>query len=114
MPGDTLKRIENLHIIFWLLKDTCWMLDLKWLGTAMMIPTLSLAIYFVRKTWRTVDVYLNAAIFCWILANSFWMMMEFFNNSLYKELAAIPFSTGILMVIILYRKHYQLRKAKQL
>jgi len=63
MSQDSLKRIENLHIIFWLVKDTCWMLELKWLGLAMMIPTVGLAVYFVVKTWFTVDVYLNAAIF---------------------------------------------------
>jgi len=50
--------------------------------------------------------------FFWILANSFWMMMEFFNNSLHKELAVIPFGLGIMMVMVLYWKTYQLRNTK--
>ncbi|MES2678865.1 MAG: hypothetical protein V4635_03230 [Bacteroidota bacterium] len=110
MSSDTFKRIENLHIIFWLVKDTCWMLELKWLGAAMMLPTLGLAIYFIYKTFYSIDLYLNAAIFFWILANSYWMMAEFFNDGAQKELAILPFSLGIVMVLTLYWKNYQLRK----
>ena len=109
--ADNFKRVENLHIIFWLIKDTCWMLELKWLGIGMVIPTLGLAIYFIVKTLKTVDVYLNAAVFFWITANSYWMMAEFFYDSRYKELAAIPFGLGIMMVVILYWKNYQLRRS---
>ena len=30
-----IKKHENLHIVFWLIKDSCWMLQLKWLGIVM-------------------------------------------------------------------------------
>jgi uncharacterized MnhB-related membrane protein len=110
MPSDTFKRAENLHIIFWLIKDTCWMLELKWLGAAMILPTLGLAVYFIYKTFHATDLYLNAAILCWILANSYWMMAEFFNDGVEKELAIIPFSLGILMVLVFYWKNYMARK----
>ncbi|HOZ86767.1 MAG TPA: hypothetical protein PL029_03365 [Bacteroidia bacterium] len=104
------KRAENLHIIFWLIKDTCWMLELKWLGVAMILPTVGLAVYFIVKTLRTVDVYLNAAVFFWITANSSWMVAEFFFDSAGKEYTGIPFGLGILMVFILYWKNYRARK----
>jgi len=111
---DTFKRIENLHIIFWLIKDTCWMLELKWLGAIMILPTLGLAFYFIHKTYHSTDLFLHAAIFFWIMANSFWMLMEFFNESRYKDYAIIPFGLGIIMVMILYWKNYQARGAQRL
>lgn len=43
------RKIENLHILLWLLKDICWAADLKWLGTFMIIPTISVALWL---TWE--------------------------------------------------------------
>jgi hypothetical protein len=78
------------------------MMEWKWLGVAMILPTISLAVYLVVKTLGTRDIYLNIAIFFWISANSFWMIMEFFNDNHYKSLAAIPFGLGILFVALFY------------
>lgn len=99
-----IRRYENLHIVLWLIKDACWMLELKWLGAIMMVPTILLAVYLIVKTWHETDVYVNIAIFFWITANSFWMVMEFFNDNQYKYYASIPFALGFLFVIIFYAK----------
>ncbi len=107
---DKIRKYENLHIVFWLVKDSCWMLELKWLGAIMMVPTLFLAVFLVFKTARSTDVFINLAIFFWIVANSYWMMMEFFNNNHYKNLAAIPFGLGFIMVGIFYIKSYRLKR----
>lgn len=104
--GDKIKKIENLHVILWLIKDTCWMLEQKWLGAIMMVPTLFFALFIVYRTLKTNDVYINLAIFFWISANSFWMMMEFFNHNLYKNFAIIPFGLGFLFVAIFYIKTF--------
>lgn len=99
-----IKRHENLHIVFWLIKDSCWMLEFKWLGIAMVIPTLLIAgiiVYFSRKTN---DLYINLSIFFWICANSFWMFIEFFTNGEHKFLAAYPFALGFIFVGIYYYK----------
>ncbi len=93
-----------MHILLWLIKDSCWMLELKVLGLIMVVPTVILAFYIVLKTIKTIDVYINAAVFFWISANSFWMMMEFFNNNKFKELAIIPFALGIVFVALFYFK----------
>ena len=105
-----IRKYENLHIVFWLIKDSCWMLELKWLGAIMMFPTLLLAGYLVVKTWHGPDGFLSAAILFWIMANSHWMMMEFFNDNHYKNFAAIPFALGFVMVVLFYWKSYQLKK----
>ncbi len=93
-----------MHIVFWLIKDSCWMLELKWLGAIMIIPTLFLAIYIVLKTIGTIDFYINMSVFFWISANSFWMLMEFFNNNLHKHYALIPFALGFVFVGLFFLK----------
>ena|SRR6218665_596973 len=105
-----IRKYENLHIVFWLIKDSCWMLELRWLGAIMMVPTLFLAIYLVIKTLHTPDAYISLAIFFWILANSYWMMMEFFNDNHHKNLASIPFGLGFVMVGLFYLKTYRIRQ----
>jgi len=99
-----IKKHENLHIVFWLIKDSCWMLQLKWLGIVMVIPTLFIAILIVYASRKIVDVYLNLAILFWICANSFWMYIEFFTNGEFKLLAALPFALGLLFVGVYYYK----------
>lgn len=101
---DKVKKFENLHIVFWLIKDTCWMLEVKWLGAVMVIPTLLVAIYIVAKTRGTQDIFLNLAVFCWISANSFWMCVEFFFNNQFKEYSIVPFILGFVFVTIFYLK----------
>ena|SRR5688572_243404 len=99
---DKIRKYESLHIVFWLIKDTCWMLETRWLGALMIAPTLAVAVYIIIKTFRMPDVYINLAIFFWITANSYWMCMEFFFQSKNKDYAAIPFALGFLFVGIYY------------
>jgi len=99
---DKIRKYESLHIVFWLIKDTCWMLETRWLGALMIAPTLAVAVYIIVKTWRMPDVYINLAIFFWITANSYWMCVEFFFKSHNKDYAAIPFALGFVFVGIYY------------
>jgi hypothetical protein len=106
---DVIKKIkhyENLHIVFWLIKDSCWMLELKWLGIIMVIPTLAIALLITYVTRKTNDLYLNLAIFFWICANSCWMYIEFFTNGEYKLAASFPFALGFIFVAIFYYKSW--------
>jgi hypothetical protein len=68
----------------------------------MIVPTFLLALYLMLKTLRHREVFINAAILCWITANSYWMVVEFFFHDEGKPLAAIPFALGFLFVIIYY------------
>ena len=101
------RKMENLHIVFWLFKDIAWCMFWKPLGIAMIIPTLSISIVIA---YRTRDIFSelahNIAITVWIMANSFWMCSEFFGvdnlivfgNTTVKNLAMITFVTGILIL----------------
>ncbi len=105
------RKMENLHIVFWLLKDISWCMVWKPLGIAMVFPTLIIAIIItIRNRQYISEVCHNLAIVFWITANSYWMMAEFFEfdtipiylDITYKYLAVIPFSIGILILTWYY------------
>jgi hypothetical protein len=111
--------MENMHVVFWLLKDISWCMIWKPIGIAMIIPTLSVAIWIAWKN-RSIKSELahNLAIVFWITANAYWMISEFlgFDSILIwreftgKHLALIPFITGA--IILLY--YYVVQRPKEL
>ncbi len=105
------RKMENLHIVFWLLKDISWCMIWKPLGIAMIFPTLIIAIVIALRTRQYMsEVCHNVAIVVWITANSYWMVSEFlhfdtkvlFGVYTYKHLAIIPFALGILILAYYY------------
>lgn len=107
---EKIRRFENFHILLWLIKDTCWMLEVKWLGALMVAPTLLMALIIVFKSRHTPEVLINLAILFWITANGFWMLMEFFFANAYKDFSAIPFALGFLCVGVFYYRSYSSKK----
>ena len=105
------RRMENMHIVFWLLKDISWCMVWKPLGVAMFIPTLFIAIAI---SWGNrhiaAELAHNLAITFWICANGYWMISEFFGFDekivwgwvTGKHLALIPFITGALILLYYY------------
>jgi len=105
------RRMENMHIVFWLFKDISWCMIWKVLGIAMIFPTLIVAIIIA---WRTrsmkSELAHNLAIILWITANSYWMVSEFlgfdsihlFNSYSGKHLALVPFLIGIAILARYY------------
>lgn len=98
-----LRKYENLHIAFWLVKDACWCLLFKPLGMLMIIPTLYVAI---DLTWRSrrsrIDLFHNIAVTLWICANATWMTGEFYVNDHLRPYAMIFFTLGILVIAYYY------------
>lgn len=101
------RKIENLHIVFWLFKDIAWCLSLKPLGIIMIIPTLTISIIISWRTRHIVsELCHNVAITVWIMANSFWMCSEFlgvdstivYQSITVKQLAMIPFLIGVFIL----------------
>ena len=103
---DKLKKYENIHILFWLIKDSCWMLELKSLAVVMVIPTIIVSFFILFFTRKTPDFYTNLAVFFWICANSLWMLTDFFYQNQYKTLTIIPFALGIVCIGLYYYKSY--------
>jgi hypothetical protein len=108
------RRLENLHIVFWLFKDISWCMLWRELGIFMIVPTLSVAIYIARRT-RHIKSELahNLAVAFWISANSFWMISEFFGfdewhvwgNFEGKHFSMFPFLIGVLILAWYYLLH---------
>lgn len=105
------RRMENLHIVFWIIKDMSWCMGWKVLGITMIIPTLLVAIFI---SWRTRKIHSelahNLAVAFWICANSTWMIMEFIKHDetiffgflTGKQLSMIPFVIGSLILLRYY------------
>jgi hypothetical protein len=115
------RKMENLHIVFWLFKDLSWCLSLKWLAGIMIIPTLVISFIIAWNTRHFVsELCHNLAITIWIMANSYWMITEFlhiddtlvFGTVTYKSLAIIPFVIGIL-ILGYYYIYWKPRNAKE-
>ena len=119
-----IRKMENMHVVFWLLKDISWCMIWKELGIAMVIPTLSVAIWIAWKN-RSIKSELshNLAIVFWITANAYWMISEFlgfdempvWREFTGKHLSLIPFVTGALILLYYYAvqrpKEIKLKKA---
>lgn len=112
------RKMENMHIVFWLIKDVSWCMIWKVMGLAMIAPTLAIAIIIA---WRTRDIKSelahNLAITFWISANAYWMISEFFHfDTIHiwrqfegKHLAIIPFVIGVVILA----NYYLLQRPKE-
>lgn len=112
-----LRRYENLHIVFWLIKDMSWSMGWKILGVVMILPTLFLSVYLTSKFRKNpTEWFHNNAVICWIIANSYWMISEFygfeekilFGSIKYVHLALIPFGAGLLLIGYYYLRRKQI------
>lgn len=109
------RKIENLHIFFWLVKDLCWCAEFKPLGIIMIVPTLSIAIWIAWKNRHiAAELAHNLAIAIWIIANSLWMVSEFFAfDEKVKPYCIIPFALGILILSYFYFVYAPLQRKKE-
>jgi hypothetical protein len=105
------RRMENMHIVFWLLKDVSWCMVWKPLGLLMIVPTLAIAVVIAWRTRHMASEWAhNVAIVLWIAANSYRMISEFFgfDTALVapgitgKHLALLPFVAGLLVLAYYY------------
>ncbi len=98
------RKTENLHILFWLMKDLSWAMLWKPLGIFMIVPTISVAILI---TWQTrkikAELFHNLAVDFWICANALWMLLEFTgNDEHYRIYTSIPFGIGLFFILTYY------------
>jgi len=105
------RKMENLHIVFWLFKDIAWCMIWKPLGLIMIVPTLTISIIIAWRTRQYMsELCHNVAITVWISANSYWMISEFFKfdsmplfgDYTYKHLAIVPFFIGVFCLAFYY------------
>lgn len=104
----SIRQIENLHVVVWLLKDVCWLLEWRLVGVLAIVPAMVIAILIAANTRHNRDQFVhNLAICCWIAANSTWMLGEFFFDDGIRPLALVFFVAGFSFIIPHYtRKIY--------
>ena len=114
MPAK-FRSLENLHVLFWLVKDICWCTGFKPLGVAMIFPTLFVAIYIMWRNRQIVsELTHNLAIMLWITANSMWMVFEFTGtDEELKNYCLIPFSLGLVILVYYYAVYLPMKKTKR-
>lgn len=105
------RRMENMHVVFWLIKDISWCMIWEELGIIMILPTLSIAIWISWKN-RHIKSELahNLAIVFWISANSYWMISEFmafdeieiWGSYTGKHISLLPFLAGVFILAFYY------------
>lgn len=104
------RRTENLHILFWLIKDACWAIDFRMPAMFMIIPTMGVALMICWQTRYIISEFIhNLAVILWITANTTWMIGEFYgwDENLYlgyglRQFAIIPFILGLLVLFYYY------------
>ncbi len=105
------RKMENLHIVFWLFKDIAWCMVWRPLGIVMIFPTLIVSIVIAWRTRQYMsELCHNLAITFWISANSYWMISEFFvfdtkplfSHYTFKHLAIVPFGMGVVLLAFYY------------
>lgn len=100
---SSIRKFENLHIACWLIKDTCWVMDLRTLGVVMIFPTLFIAFYITYKFRKQVsELFHNLAVCLWIIANTTWMLGEFFFNDAFRPYSTVFFIAGLLVLTYFY------------
>jgi hypothetical protein len=110
------RWVDNLHILFWLIKDMCWAMFYRPGGLFMIVPTFGVAIYILVKSWGCrSEFFHNLAVCLWIAANSLWMAGEFFSLEL-RHYAVILFIVGLAVIATYYIFFFRAdrRKAKGL
>lgn len=112
------RRIENLHILLWLIKDACWAVNFRPLGMIMIVPTVLAALIIAWQTRKIVsELVHNLAVVFWITANCTWMIGEFYgwDEGLFglRRMALIPFAIGLLILAVYYILYYSNRKFRE-
>lgn len=104
---EKFRKTENLHILLWLMKDICWVLDYKILGVIMIAPAVTVAIWL---TWQfrkhMQELIHNLAVCFWLFANSIWMIGEFFYNDTTRPIATVFFLSGLGTLAFYYIPHW--------
>jgi hypothetical protein len=111
------RRIENLHILFWLIKDLSWALNFRMVGMIMIAPTVLAALLI---TWQTRKIFSelmhNLAVVFWIFANCTWMIGEFYMADEGKSArmwAVLPFGIGLLILCTYYFLYFTQRAFRE-
>lgn len=106
-----LRRKENLHIVFWLVKDFAWLMEFRVLGMSMALPTFLLSCWLTWKSRENrSELFHNVAVTCWICGNIIWMSGEFFCKDCLRPYAQPAFFLGLMVIAWFYTTEWLNKK----
>lgn len=77
------------------------MMNWKYMGMLMIIPTLTVAIWMIKRTWNDLEKWINLSVLFWVMANSWWMITEFYGiDETMKYYSSFPFTLGFLFFFV--------------
>lgn len=98
-----IRKIENLHVLLWLVKDMSWCNSWHKLGMIMVVPTLFIAAKIAWETRKSLSDFVhNSAVCLWICANITWMTGEFFYEDHTRPYARLFFFAGMAVLGLYY------------
>lgn len=90
------RASENSHIVIWLVKDLCWVQDWRLAGVCLAPPAVLMAIWIAWRRRHDRGEFLHAAaVVSWIIANSTWMVGEFYIADSTRPVAVAFFAIGL-------------------
>jgi hypothetical protein len=108
---DCIRKFENVHIVLWLLKDSCWAMDWRAAGMVMVVPTIAMAIYISWLSRSALkELIHNLAVCSWILANSIWMIGEFFFDDNTRPFSLVFFILGLGLIAAYHLRTWFVRR----
>lgn len=103
MKLPSIRVHENLHVILWLFKDLSWLMEYKILGLVMVPPTVLVAILIAWESrGNRSELFHACAVILWIMANSTWMIEDFFFNGQGHVIAEVFFLSGLALLAVFY------------
>jgi hypothetical protein len=102
-PKNNIKKLENLHVGLWLLKDASWCEEWIKVGMMVALPTLVLAMKIAWESRRDAeDLVHNIAVCLWLCANVVWMVGEFFFDDGTRAISRVFFFSGLALLVGFY------------
>jgi hypothetical protein len=106
-----IKKLENLHVGLWLLKDCSWCEDWVKIGMMVALPTVVLAAKIAwEKRADTEELVHNLAVCLWLCANVVWMTGEFFFNDGTRAISKVFFIAGLVLLGGFYLRELWLKR----
>lgn len=92
---DTLDTVNSFA---WFMMDATWMLEMKQVATAMILPTLLSGVFLCYIEKRKSVALINLSLVCWIIMNVSWMFSESYYEQAFMAVAKVSFLTGLVLI----------------
>jgi hypothetical protein len=89
---------EILGNLSWFLMDMCWILGLQYFSIFFIFPTIIFTCVFFWIDKALSNQLTNAAMLCWVLMNSSWMLEEYYSLAMYTILKKVFLVLGFFFI----------------